>query len=148
VGSAPNVTAVSAPLVDSKTRGRLPWLVAGVTMVGLLVALPFAVRDWRHKSAEETVFRFPVAIPEKAAPVINFGMHNLAVSPDGRRLAFVLLSEGQTKLWVRGFGALAAQPVPGTEGAYSPFWSPDSRYIAFLSGDRSTPPTSHCCCHT
>src|SRR5262249_49387209 len=37
-------------------------------------------------------------------------------------------------LWVRPLDALQAHPLAGTEGAMSPFWSPDSRYIAYSSG--------------
>jgi hypothetical protein len=50
------------------------------------------------------------------------------------RLAFVGVdSAGKDQLWVRPLDALAAQPLAGTEGATYPFWSPDSRYLAFFA---------------
>ena len=55
----------------------------------------------------------------------------VAVSPDGRRLAFVALGNGGSQIWVRSLDALTAQPLAGTEGAHSPFWSPDSRSLGF-----------------
>src|SRR5262249_28775628 len=56
----------------------------------------------------------------------------MQISPDGRRLAFVAPdTAGRTVLWVRPRDDAQAQPLRGTEGAAAPFWSPDSRWIAF-----------------
>jgi Tol biopolymer transport system component len=60
-----------------------------------------------------------------------------ALSPDGRRLAFAAPdANGRGVLWVRELAALAAQPLADTEGAGGPFWSPDSRFIAFSAGGK------------
>jgi hypothetical protein len=40
------------------------------------------------------------------------------------------------QLWVRALGALTTQPLVGTEGGAFPFWSPDSRWIAYFARDR------------
>ena len=58
----------------------------------------------------------------------------LAVSPDGRNIVFVAGARPAYQLWLRPVAALAARPIPGTEGATFPFWSPDSRFIGFFSG--------------
>jgi len=62
----------------------------------------------------------------------------LAVSPDGRRLAFVASGPngGRQMLWIRALEGLAAQPLSGTEDASGPFWSPDSRFVAFTAGGK------------
>lgn len=61
----------------------------------------------------------------------------LAVSPDGRLLTFSALdSTGTSLLWLRPLGALAARPLEGTENAITPFWSPDSRYVAFFADSK------------
>jgi len=61
----------------------------------------------------------------------------MAVSPDGRRIAFVARPpEGASLLWVRPFDAPSAQPLAGTEGAYFPFWSPDSRFLGFFAAGK------------
>jgi hypothetical protein len=57
-----------------------------------------------------------------------------ALSPDGRRMVFVAEWESRLALWVQSIGDLEASPLPGTEGATSPFWSPDGRFIAFVAG--------------
>lgn len=56
------------------------------------------------------------------------------VSPDGRHIAFTLRHpDGRGELWVRSLDSVEARLLPGTEGAYVPFWSPDSTEIAFFS---------------
>ncbi len=56
---------------------------------------------------------------------------SLAVSPDGRYLAWAVVSEGRSRLWLRSLDKAIFEALPGTEGAFSPFWSPDSRFIGF-----------------
>jgi Tol biopolymer transport system component len=56
----------------------------------------------------------------------------LAISPDGRKLVFEANSEG-SRLWLRSLGSTVARPLPGTEGASYPFWSPDSRSVGFFA---------------
>jgi hypothetical protein len=56
------------------------------------------------------------------------------ISPDGRKLAFTARdASGKVFLWVRSLDNVSPQPLPGTEGASLPFWSADSRSIAFLA---------------
>ena len=57
------------------------------------------------------------------------------LSPDGRRIVFGArsLDGTATQLWVRSLDSATARPLPGTEGGNFPFWSPDSRYVAFGS---------------
>jgi Tol biopolymer transport system component len=58
----------------------------------------------------------------------------VAISPDGQKIAFTATSaEGKTQLWVRPTDSLDAQALPGSDDAIEPFWSPDSRSIAFGS---------------
>ncbi len=121
------------PTVRLKSRERLAWIIAGVMLLGLLAALPFAISYFRRPSVEANTVRFSVPLSENAKFVSDPELHNLSISPDGQRLAFVAESEGQKMLWVRSLNTLSAQSLPGTEGAISPFWSPDSRYLAFFA---------------
>jgi hypothetical protein len=58
-----------------------------------------------------------------------------AVSPDGRHLAFVAAGEDAVdSLWVRSLASTEARELPDTEGARFPFWSRDSRFVAFFAG--------------
>jgi Tol biopolymer transport system component len=68
-----------------------------------------------------------ISLPEKSRPVF------LAVSPDGRYIAVVLVKNGRQQIWLRPLDSLELTPLPGTDGAINPFWSPDSRFIAFFA---------------
>lgn len=67
---------------------------------------------------------------------MNGGDAMLALSPDGRYLAFVALTEGKRSLWLRALESDETKSVPGTEDVTYPFWSPDSRNIGFFAGGR------------
>ena len=60
----------------------------------------------------------------------------VAVSPDGRNIVFVAGAPPAYQIWLRPVAALAARPIPGTEGGTFPFWSPDSRFIGFFAGGK------------
>jgi eukaryotic-like serine/threonine-protein kinase len=57
----------------------------------------------------------------------------LAVSPDGGSIVFVASTDKGAQLWHRSLGSVEANVLPGTEGAAFPFWSPDSRAVAFFA---------------
>jgi eukaryotic-like serine/threonine-protein kinase len=64
-------------------------------------------------------------------------MPSFALSPDGRQIVFSAADmTGTTLLYLRPLNSFSAQPLPGTEGAMLPFWSPDSRSIAFFSAGK------------
>ncbi len=59
------------------------------------------------------------------------------LSPDGRRIAFVARDgKGGSGLWVRPLDALQAVPLQGTDGAWYPFWGPDSQHLGFFAGGK------------
>jgi len=59
-----------------------------------------------------------------------------AVSPDGRTIAFLAGRPGEDAyVWLRPLDSLTARELPGTAGAAAPFWSPDSRFLAFFAKD-------------
>lgn len=58
------------------------------------------------------------------------------LSPDGKQVVMNLVdSQGRAKFWIRSLASNGAQPLEGTESSVFPFWSPDSRFIAFFAVD-------------
>jgi Tol biopolymer transport system component len=114
-----------------------------VAAAGILgaVAIGLAVGG-RYLSTVATpaaLVRFDVQPPAEVtltpSPVASAAQ--LALSPDGRRLAFVAARRrAASQIWVRSLDGVQAQPLAGTEGASFPFWSPDSRFIAFYAGGK------------
>ncbi len=128
--------AADQPQASGRSLSSAPrWLLglaaAGVVATAALTAL-YALR--RPSSPPAAPIRFAVRAPV-GTRFAWIPQNNLfAVSPDGRRLAFVARSaDGRDFLWVRSLAEPSAVTLPGTEGAAAPFWSPDSRFIAFFS---------------
>jgi Tol biopolymer transport system component len=56
------------------------------------------------------------------------------ISPDGRTIAFTANDrDGHHLLWIRSLDSSSATPLPGTDDALMPFWSPDSHSMAFAA---------------
>jgi len=102
---------------------RLPWVAAAA---GLAIAAVLAVIHFRETPPAVQTLRYTIAAPEGT-------VHSFAISPDGRYLVIAAGTAGKQQLWLRALDALQAQAMPFTEDATFPFWSPDSRYIAFFA---------------
>jgi Tol biopolymer transport system component len=125
-GEARKSKAVLAP---TRWRGA-PWLAAAV-----VAAVGIAIASWsfgrREPAARIQSYLLP---PDNGVFCHDCG---IAISPDGLRLAFVARAAGDAaeSLWIQPLSGLPAQRLAGTEGAKFPFWSPDSRTVAFFSGN-------------
>jgi len=120
--------------VTARRRGRerWAWLLSALLAV---VAVALAVVQWRREVPEVRAVRSFILAPEgKSFDILRDRSGGLSVSPDGRHLTFsVRDAGGDDSLWIRSLDSLSARALPGTKGAAWPFWSPDSRYIAFFS---------------
>jgi Tol biopolymer transport system component len=114
----------------SRWRVWSGWVVAGILLV---FAGTFAFLYFRQKPSAIASMRFEIPLPQRTSSTSA-----LALSPNGRRLTFIATdTNGQTRLWVRSFDNVEARSLEGTEGAAGyMFWSPDSRFIAFLAQGR------------
>ena len=136
---------VPAPVAARrKSREKLAW---GVAAALFLAAAALGYGFLRRAPKPLRVVRFDVANPPTVTTI-----DAPKISPDGRMLAFNATdSGGKTQIWLRPLNALTAQPLPGTEGTRRPFWSPDSRHLAFIADGKlkkidvtGGPPTKIC----
>ena len=130
---APSIEKVppshSVPRLNLSRRDRFAWalvvilLVAAVSSTAALV-----VRRGRPDARERAPLSFAEFPPEGA----SFG--TMALSPDGRQLAFTATSNGgKPMLWLRPLQSLTRRALPGTDGAAFPFWAPDGQAIGFFA---------------
>jgi Tol biopolymer transport system component len=117
-------------------RGVILKRVLGVAgALGLVILLLILVA--RRPDSVNSQVRFSIMPPPGVAfspgamarPAVQ-----LAVSPDGRAVAFVAAPPaGRSLIWIRWLDGLEPRVVPGTAGASHPFWSPDSMHIGYFS---------------
>jgi hypothetical protein len=111
--------AAARPL---RTRIRPPaWTARAAAAAALCLGLAGTVvwRPFEHPPSR-------LAIPTQAGGTAG----RLSVSPAGDRVAYTM----GNRVWVRALAESESRPVEGTEGAASPFWSPDGKYLAFAAG--------------
>ena len=113
----------AAPRPERFSSALLAWLVAAIALV-VAAAVWLQVRD---TPAPRPVTRFEIAVPPTDSAT------SLALSPDGRQLAYVATTEGQSRVWVRLLDDTDARALAGTEGASFPFWAPDANAIGFFA---------------
>lgn len=120
----------AAPPQPKRTR-ILPWAIAATS---ILAAIGLAAIMWSHSGEQPQALRLTLQTPEKTRMTGSSAL--LAISPDGRHVAFKAEIEGKSGIWLRDLDGPGIRLLPDTEGADSWFWSPDSRWIAFFSADK------------
>ncbi len=108
------------------SRGAL--VLAGLAIGGALAA----ASAWFLWPAEPdaTLRKFEIAVGGTLAGAE--APQDIAVSPDGRKIAYVI----SDRLWVQQLDRLEPDELPGTEQARRPFWSPDSNWIGYGTASR------------
>ena len=121
----------AAPVIE---RRQLPWwALAGAVVVISAIAFAFGVMSSRSEPAAEEV-RFEMSGDVPISPYAS-----IAVSPDGRQILVAPMFEQSgpgSELWLRPIDSIAGRTLPGTTGAFLPFWSPDGGSIGFFANRR------------
>ena len=112
-------------------RAIVPWALAALFAI---VAIALGALLLRKPRAESATVRFTIPAPAGTTLTMSVLSSPLAVSPDGRSIAFVAISGGERHIWIRGVGERDAKRLESTGDAIAPFWSPDGTSIGFFSG--------------
>jgi serine/threonine-protein kinase len=110
---------------------RLSLALAGAVAVVLSAALAF---DRIVGSGEQPVMHLSVTLPPEQE-LVSEGTRRLAISPDGTRLVYAARSGGRGQLYLRPLDRSDSRPIPGTENARDPFFSPDGRWVGFFANE-------------
>jgi eukaryotic-like serine/threonine-protein kinase len=123
------------PLSVAATRSmRAVILSLAMLLLGGVVA---SLATWNLKpTPPRPVTRFTVTLPpgQQLAGLENGP--SVALSPDGIHLAYVARQGVTQQLYLRAMDSLEARPIPGTEAATEPFFSPDGQWLGFFAGGK------------
>ena len=124
--------------MDRTTPARRQWtkmllwsaaVLAACAVVGLTV--------WHFRPVPpRPVTRFTISLPA-GQRLVGLDTPAIALSPDGTRFAYIAAQgSGLPQLYLRAMASSDARPIPGTEGATDPFFSPDGQWLGFFTGGK------------
>ncbi len=109
---------------------------AGIVIVAVAAVIAGFVFLRRPQAAPEPA-QVTIALPAGLRMTADESAPQMALSPDGRNLALVLVDgEGRSTMWLRPFNTGDLEPIDDTDGAELPFWSPDSQNLGFFAGGK------------
>jgi serine/threonine-protein kinase len=115
-----------------------PWLTASLAFAAgaALVAAGFLVAPMlRARPETATAIRTVITLPPDTSIALSRGSA-VTVSPDGKTIAFAGNAKGRIQLYLRQLDRFESQPIAGTDGAASPFFSADGRWIGFFADEK------------
>jgi eukaryotic-like serine/threonine-protein kinase len=123
----------SQALGSTARRSRWTWAAAAV----LVAALSVSAWIWLHGStrAVGTDYRVELVPPVGTTLHLDAAYGVQAISPDGRRIAFIGDTDGVSRVWIRPLDSFTARQFANTESAEDLFWSPDGRSLGFMVGN-------------
>ncbi len=134
-GGAQIALAPTAATKGIRALGQRPLILGlGSLLLGLVIA---SLAAWNLKPlpqpSPQPVTRTVIDLPPGQQLA---GLENgraVALSTDGAHLAYVARQGGTQQIYLRAMDSLEARPIPGTEGAINPFFSPDGQWLGFFA---------------
>jgi eukaryotic-like serine/threonine-protein kinase len=126
----PSLRDNAAATPSNTWRSFLPWALVGVCAIALLITLAAWWKSCTRPAPGAMKFELALAPGQS----FNFEGHPpLAISPDGSHLAYSIRKGSTAQIYVRALDSVEAKPLPGTDGAFGPFFSPDGQWVAFFA---------------
>jgi eukaryotic-like serine/threonine-protein kinase len=131
VGLAP-----TAALKGFHALGRRTLILSlGALLLGAAIA-SLATWNLKPSPSSQAVSRFTITLPPDQQLAGLDGGPAVAISSDGAHFAYVARQGSTQQLYLRAMDSLEARPIPGTEGAVNPFFSPDGQWLGFFAGGK------------
>lgn len=112
------------------------WILAALFLV--LVTAAGAAWLWFPRATTiPRVTRFAVTLPP--GEILGgswYWYRSIALSPEGSRIAYVATQNGASQMYLRSLDDFTARPIAGTEGADTPFFSPDGQWLGFIADQK------------
>jgi Tol biopolymer transport system component len=127
IGRSRSETSISPAVAAAERKRARVAMIALASLLAVAAALAAPAISYLRGPADPEALQFRHTIIGLNAP-------DISISPDGRWIAFVAKPDtsAPSSLYVRATGAVVSRKVAGTDNAAQPFWSPDSRFIAFI----------------
>jgi serine/threonine protein kinase/Tol biopolymer transport system component len=127
--------APAEPIPPSKgirTLGRRSLVIRGGALLSVAVITGIAIWNLKPSPAPQPVSRTIITLPSgQQLAGLDTGPA-LALSPDGTHLVYVGRQSSGQQLYLRAMDSLEAKPIPDTDGAVNPFFSPDGQWVGFF----------------
>ena len=137
-GSIDDASAIARPTKQTPPVWRrfVPWAVAAAGVVAALLLGGLYLRDSQPEL--RPAIRASVSLPEPLSGVFSANPGSpIALSPDGSQLVFVGEPTGKpSQLYLRPLDQQSAAPIPNTEEAIQPFFSPDGQWVGFFTNGK------------
>ncbi len=130
----PSLTMAHTGFMPAAARGRRAWLTTGaLAVVALIAGLVIGGRKGNPGSVGPgDVVRTTLFLGDSTV-VRAIGNLRLAISPSGKRVAFIGPDGNDEALWVRDLDQPNARPLADTKNAFAPFFSPDGESLGFFT---------------
>jgi eukaryotic-like serine/threonine-protein kinase len=132
------IATINDAPADTENAATKRWTLAAASLVGFVTASAIGVALWTtgpRPQAEQRPLSFHLTPPPGAEFQFSLIGGGSVISPDGQSVAFVAVTNGTPRLWIRALDSLTARALQDTDGAKLPFWSPDSRAIGFFTSN-------------
>jgi Tol biopolymer transport system component len=132
--------ATVVPIASTATPGlgwrhRIPWAIAFVVGAVLVTTVVWFFKR-TPPTVQQPVSRFVITLPAGQQLAGLDDGPAVALSADGTHLAYVAQQGGIQQLYLRSLDGLETKPIPNTEGAVNPFFSPDGQWLGFIAGGK------------
>ena len=131
---------IAAPTMAPVTIRRAVYTAVAVfALIAVSMAVRGRLRPADPTPSTPTVRRLLIGLPDTqplaraASMPLGDGQASLAISPDGTRVAYVMERQDGRQLYLHALDRLEGTPIPRTEGAFGPFFSPDGQWIGFFA---------------